>query len=244
MTIQYRYGGLTHEDGEVVDHRITQVAHHTKRSWRDTAVMSVELHIQVIKCTEAEVNARVDEILGYYIGNNDVKWGIYLSDGSESLHIIDPADPRTIRGPMVVDARFKSGSQEEMVVKREFSITLEWLYLCPESEIIEYEEKITHYGNGGGAWRMQNVVNGPPRDYWVWPATSMIIVQEGTSKGLEGYYLTGSFPHPLIPPQWEHQEQRIITPGKPLHLGNRFLYYPWHWRFVFEVPVYTLAIPV
>jgi len=244
MTIQYRYGGLTHEDGEVIDHRITQVAHHNKRGWRDTAVRRVELHIQVLGCTEAEVDARTKEILDAYYNYNDVKWGIYLSDGSESPHVMDPASPQSIRGPMVVDSAFLDGKMEEMVAKREFSVTLEWLYLCQEAEIVEYEEKITHYGNGAGQWAMQNCVNTTPRSYAVWPATSQIIVQEGTALGLTGYYLAGAVPHPMIPPQWEHQERRIDEPGKPLHLGYRWLYYPWHWRFEFEVPAYNLIIPV
>jgi len=243
MALEYRYGGLTHEPGEVIDHRITNVAHHSKRGWRDTSIRRVEQHIQVLGCTEAEVESRVQTILNYYYDHNDQKWGIYL-DGAETHCIMDPANPQTIRGPMVVDVAFLSGSMDEMVVKREFSVTLEWLYLAAESQIVEYEEKIMHYGNCARKWTMQYTVNGPARNYDVWPATSEIIVQEGTSLGLQGYYLAGAVPHPMIPPQWEHQEQRIDEPGKPLHLGNMWLYYPWHWRFVFEVPAYQLVIPV
>lgn len=243
MALVYRYGALTHTEGEVIDHRITNVAHHTKRGWRDTCVRRVEQHIQVLGCTEAEVEARVQTILNYYYDHNDEKWGIYL-DGAETHCIMDPASAQTIRGPMVVDVAFLSGSMEEMVVKREFSVTLEWMYLADESQIIEYDERISHFGNGALMTRWQNTVNLGPRQYIVWPSTTMTIVQEGTSLGLSNYYLAGAVPHPLIAPQYEHQERRIDQPGKPLHLGNKWLYYPWHWRFEFEVPAYTLVLPV
>jgi hypothetical protein len=148
----------------------------------------------------------------------------------------------SIRGPRVACFELPTNQMEQMVIQRDFVITLEQLHEACENQIIEYTENYTNIG-GQRVWRVQNIVNGMPRYYDVWENTSTRIIQEGHSIGFHGWYVDGAFPTPLIPSQFEHLDLREIQVGSPIHMGHSWLYYPLKWRFVFEVPTYMIAYP-
>lgn len=238
----YKYGAYEHEPGEVVDFKWKSTAHHTARGWRDTSTTVAVLDGILLGCDYAEVQKKIDDLVAEYQWNQK-KFALYYPNGQETKYVIDPADPRCLVGPSVRVIDWPVGSQEELVVKRAFRITLTAIWASQEDEIIEYQEKISHVGMAGEIYRWQYCVNMPPQDYTVWPWTTMQIIQEGHSVGFSGYYMVAPGPHPLLPVQYEHLEKRIEAPGKPLHLGRDWVYFPYSWRYVFEVPVYTFVIP-
>lgn len=236
---EYRYGDYTHEDGEITDFRWEVVPNHTTRGARHTTTVRATLKGQFLGCTYSEIYNKIHQF-GQAYQTNGRKFGLYHPDGSPTKHIMDPADQYVMVGPRVVLLDFPDGTMEELVVKREFTVVLETIRDEAESQIIFYDEKITHIGVCGPIWAAQNTMYGP-RSYIIWPASTQTIVQEGSSVGFHGYYLAGAVP--IMGWAYEHLEKRIDEPGKPLHLGKYFVYYPWRWRFEFETDVPWLMVP-
>ena len=239
--IRYVYGDYTHEPGEVVDMKWEELPNHTRRGWRDTVLKRCTLYVQLQGCDWATLKAKIDAMNEAYSVNEKL-FVILDENGHATRHILNPYDTNGIRGPRVCAVEFPTNQMEQMVIQRDYVITLEMLFEACENEIIEYTENFTNIG-GQRVWRSQNIINNLPRTYTVWETTGTKIIQEGHAVGFHGWYTAGAAPTPLIDLQYEHLDQRVIEIGAPLHLGYSWLYYPMRWRFVFEVPTYMLAYP-
>lgn len=238
--IQFKYGDYTHEAGEVVDMRWEQNPNHTRRGWRDTSLTKVTLFVQLQACDWPSLKAKIDALSEAYSVNEQL-FEVLDENGAQTRHVLDPNNALSIRGPRVACFELPTNQMEQMVVQRDFVITLEQLHEACENQIIEFHESFTNTGTCGPMWRSQNIVNGAPRAFEIWPRTTQTIIQEGHSVGFNGWYVDGAVPTPLIDSQYEHLEQRMIEPISPIHLGYSWLYYGLKWRFVFEVPTYLIA---
>lgn len=240
--ISYHYGDYTHEPGEVVDMRWEELPNHTRRGWRDTVLKRCTLMVQLQACDQGALAAKINALSEAY-SVNEKKFYIGYADGSETRHVLDPENVNSIRGPRVCAFELPDAKMEQLVIQRDFVITIEMLLEACENEIIEYHETVTNIGRCGRVWRAQNVVTGAPRVYDVWPSSMETIIQEGHAVGFHGWYTAGATPNPMIDSQWEHEERRIIEPINPTRLGYSWLYYGLKWRFEFEVPSAIIAVP-
>jgi len=241
-TFTYKYGAYEHDPGEIIDFQWQEEAHHTERGWRDTSTTTAVLSGLLLGNDRAEISTKIEKLRSAYEYNQKV-FGLYDPDDVATRYVMDPTNWRLLIGPRVSVLDWPVGSMEEMVVKRAFKITVTGIWASQESEIIQYHENIANTGTTGPWWRSQNIVNGEPQAYAIWPKTTQKIVQEGYSLGFSGYYLAGATPNPLIPSQYEHLDQREEKVAKPLHLGRDWVYFPASWRYVFEVPNYTFVLP-
>lgn len=252
----YKYGSYTHEVGSVVDFVWEHIPNITRRGRRDIAMYRVTLR-GLILCTSGDewqdVRTKIKDLTdayagqpGAYIPTEDQKFVVLNPDDTESQYVLDPAvDTNILRGPYLASYRFPTGTIEELAVKREWEIVLECLRLEPDSQIIHYEETIRHNGSCAASFAIQNTLLAP-RTYTTWPVTTQMIVQQGRSVGLEGYYLPGWLAGSkrlgvrVLGDGYEHQERRHEDLGKPLRyhiprLGRtKFLYYPANWTYVYE----------
>ncbi len=239
--IRYHYGDFTHEEAEVVDMRWEELPNHTRRGWRDTVLKKVTLFVQVQGCDWPTLSAKIDALSEAY-SVNEKKFVITDENGANTRHLLDPDDHNSIRGPRVSCFELPTSQMEQLVIQRDFVITLEMLYEACENEIIEYTENFINIG-GQRMWRFQNLITGPARAYVIWEQTPVKIIQEGYAEGFHGWYTAGAVPTPLIDQQWEDLTQREIQVGAPIHKGYSWLYYPLRWRYVFYVPTYMIAYP-
>jgi hypothetical protein len=249
----YKYGSYTHEVGSVVDFVWEHIPNITRRGRRDVALYRVTLR-GLILCTSGDewqdVRDKIHTLDTAYRFQEDMKFAVQNPDGTDSKYVLDPdSDTDILRGPYLANFRFPNGTIEELAVKREWEIVLECLRLEPHSQIIHYEETVRHHGSCWPSWAFQNTLAGP-RSYFTWPATTQMIIQQGRSTGLEGYYLPGWLAGTqrlgvrVLGDQYEHRERRQEDLGKPLRYNiprianrNKFLYYPANWTYVYESAV-------
>jgi hypothetical protein len=271
MTFRYKYGSFTHEAGSVTDFRWQTIPHYTQRGKVDVSLYRITLTGELI-CTDGDnwqdIRDKIYNLRSAYLVNG-LPFALINPDNTLSSYNLDPTyDEAIVNGPYVTDIDFPTGTIEEMVVKREWKVVLECLRLEPESLRIEYEERIRHLGTCAESWAYAPVWTGLLRKYQTRRATTQMVVQEGRSVGLTGYYLPGyvspgwptypslpgwptwpvpsggtTFGVPAYPPIHEHLESREETLGKPLRLGRYFLYYPANWRYHYEVPSPLLIQP-
>lgn len=233
--IRYHYGDYTHEAGEVVDMKWEQHPNHTRRGWRDTLLNKCTLFVQLQGCDWATLSAKIDALSEAYSVNEQRFW-ISDENGQDTRHVMDPANPLSIRGPRVSCFELPTNQMEQMVIQRDFVITLEMLLEACENQIIEYEESVINFP-GQSVWRSQRIVNGRPRSYIVWDDANTRVIQQGHSIGFNGWYVDGAVPSPMIAdPAYEHEDRRVIEVINPLHYGYSWLYYGLKWRFEFEIP--------
>ena len=233
--ISYHYGSYTHESGSVVDMRWEEMPNHTRRGWRDTVLKRCTLFVQLQACSQGELATKINALSEAYSVNEYPFW-IDYADGSTTRHVLDPTDANSIRGPRVSAFELPTAQMEQLVVLRDFVITIEMLYEACENQIIEYQETIINLP-GRSVWRSQRIVNGSPRSYVVWNNSNTRIIQEGHSVGFRGWYDAGAYPNPAIAdPAYEHEEARRLSVVSPLHYGYSWLYYALEWHFEFEIP--------
>jgi hypothetical protein len=249
----YKYGSFTHEVGSVTDFTWKHRAHNTQRGQRDISLYRITLSGSLLCMTGNTWQEIRDKILALRTAylTNDLKFSLINPDGTDSSYRLDPfTDPAILKGPYVAEVDFPTGTIEEMLVKREWKVVLECLRLEPESQIIEYEETVKHYGSPYGAWASALTLQAV-RQYITQFQSTKLIVQEGRSVGLEGYYATGwwngwpTFAIPVISdPLLQHMERKEEHLGKPIlyppsdmtpRLNRKFLYYPGAWKYVYEV---------
>jgi len=242
----YNYGNYTHEVGEIYDFVWQQVPHTTKRLRRDTALYRITLRGRLLiddGCTWTNIRDKISDLMAAYRLENDRKFSVTDPDGNDTAYVLDPnTDGDILSGPYLVNFTYPHGSIEEFVVKRDFTIVLECVRVELESQIIEYEEHVSHYGNCMREWTTQNVLNPfTSRSYTTWDKTTQTIVQKGHSVGFDGYYAPGwlygwqTLAVPVLNPViYEHPGRRVEVPGKPIKMGNQFVYYPASWMYVYE----------
>ena len=131
--IRYHYGDYTHEAGEVVDMKWEQHPNHTRRGWRDTLLNKCTLFVQLQGCDWATLSAKIDALSEAYSVNEQRFW-IADENGQDTRHVMDPANPLSIRGPRVSCFELPTNQMEQMVIQRDFVITLEMLILYQSSE--------------------------------------------------------------------------------------------------------------
>ncbi|MCU0872011.1 MAG: hypothetical protein MUE50_06665 [Pirellulaceae bacterium] len=237
-TFTYKYGSYTHEVGEITDFRYQLLPHMTRRALRDTNLVRATLTGRFLGCDYSEIKTKIANFLDAY-GTNNRKFAMYHPDGSETRYVLDPADEYLIAGPYVVDCDWPTGEGAEYVTKRDFRIVLEGIVVSLEDQVIQFEESVRHVGTAMPSWEYQNTLAGPIA-YQIWPATTMMVIQSGSSIGFGGYYAPGWLANfetlviPVLPLQYEHAERRIETLGAPLVFPRKRAYYPAQWQYTFE----------
>ena len=246
--LRFKYGGHTHEPGEVTNFRWEEHSNYTKRARRDTAIQRATLTIELLACDQAELLTKIDTLYAAYT-QNDKEFVVQTVAGANTKFRIDPSSPQMLRGPMVTKIDCLQGDREEMVNKRQFTIELEALYDANESGIIYYEETLEVRGYTGPQYATVPVIGPAPallpllgvdplaalRRYVRWHTGPQVIIQAGKSEGFGGWYDTPAAPlFSFGPTIYEDVELRVIKPGRARKIGNtKFRYYPLEWRFVF-----------
>lgn len=154
---------------------------------------------------------------------------LYHDDGTKSQHWLSNA--RSINGVRVVGQTYPS-TEAEYATGRSFSLVFQADYLNIEDQIWSFEETITFIGGGGPSWELVPTYSGPPRVVINSRWTPQRIIQQGNAVGLQAPPL---IPAPLLQPNYEHNDQRVITRGSAQKIGRHAnLLFPMQYRYVFS----------
>lgn len=131
----------------------------------------------------------------------------------------------------------------EYVIQRVCRFTMEASYLIPNAQnaVLSFSEQIIGIGTGGPltTWRM--LVNGPPVQQVVYPATTMRVIQTGQAVG---HMARPTPPPPRWPYPIEVVTRRKIGGGSPKREGpNALIEWPVNWYYEFESAIPLVALP-
>lgn len=228
----FMYGNYQHDNDEVVLTSMEIVPRFSERGMRMETTYRLNLYGELI-ATGTELLQKIEELATVYSVDN-LSAGLYMDDGTPTIHRLPQDDPNNISGVRVVHRAWPVGDAAELATVRTFSIRLEATYRDISSEILYFQEVIRHYGNGGPEWRMQHFAAGPPVPVVIAQQTSQKIEQSGMCVGYDGYPLV-RVPRPILP-QWEHREQRVFDTLSPHFNGAGFSEYGVRWVYVMEQP--------
>ena len=244
----FQYGGYRHPQNEVDLAAFMVYPKLSHRNRRATTVYEMHLHGQVNindpslltpAQLQAAINARVSEIVDAYADDN--KDAMFLHDDlTPTRHTL--ISDRSLSGVKVRRRSWPRGGQEEYATCRTFYIVLSAEYLEPSAEITYLVESVRHIGTGGPRFVVTENYVGPPTVQVVNQMTTQKIIQHGMAIGLEGWPRQGVHFSPLWP-QFEHLDQREITPSLPQSFSNGWIEYPITWQYTFTLPYPTNTYP-
>jgi hypothetical protein len=236
---KFFYGSFVHEFGEVYPQEISLRTINNNRNipWYIEAKMMVRG--QVCRCTQAELNTRIDQINdAYKFHFKDA--GFFLADGTTiSEHYFRTDDPLNLTGNRVSYFSWDNVEQSEMVNVRSFTAIIEAKFESSYTSLLDLKESITMRGtnepsiravptwNGGILFQQQYGTSGPVE-----------VTQQGT--------LVGTVPGFALPRPWfpvfENKKYRVITRHSGVPWGSPHGAAPTHssyaasYRYVMEIP--------
>lgn len=155
--------------------------------------------------------------------------GLYHDDGTKSAHWLSNA--RSINGVRVVNVAYPS-VEAEYATGRSFSLTFQADYLNVEDQIWSFNESLQFIGGCGPAWTLDISYSGPPQPRILAKWTVQKIIQRGSVVGLEAPPL---IPAPLLPANYEHNDQRSIERQSAQKIGRHSnLLFPVEYRYVYS----------
>lgn len=233
------HGGYNHPSGEINIVNLTVRNIHSGRGQQKHVLFTYHLRGEICADTTAAITARIAEIEQAYSveGQN---CGLMIDASTPSAHVLSTNHQNNISGNRIIQRpSFPEGGAVEYATGRTYSIVIQALFASPESQILEYNERIQYIGTGGPRWYMREFPRGAPRPYITNEQTAQRVIQSGNSIGFNAYL------EPFGPmlPTYEHQDQRIWLPGTPNFHGQQYSEYPLQWAFYMSVPVSSAAWP-
>lgn len=223
----FRYGGYTHDAGEVTLSSINRTTEFSARG--QPKISKVTWNIQGI--LQADTNALLTAALrrleaAYARQGGDA--GLYNDDGSATAHILTSGN--AIGGVRSLGISYPKGDSIEYVLQRTYSVTLEADYPFTSTGVIEFSETLSFTGTCGPRFIYLPVINGMPEKQIVQQKTTQRASQSGSAMGFSARPVP---PAPLWPKD-EHEEQRTIGLTAPKWLNGREIDYGVSWSYSFE----------
>lgn len=225
----FKYGSFKHDDNDV---NVTHVDAKRMYSPRNRLAFTRKtLHClgHICETGQAAIKAKIEAIqAAYYDDWKDA--GLYHDDGTKSAHFLDNSS--SINGVRVLNLSFPKGDPAEYATGRSYSITLQADYLNVEDQIYNFSESLQFLGGCGPSWQLVPTYSGPPTLVVNSFNTVQRIIQRGTAVGLEAPPL---IPGPLLPANYEHNDQRMIIRGSAQKIGRHAnLMFPVQYQYVFS----------
>lgn len=234
----FRYGSYQHPANEVNIDRFVISSRLNDRGRRRSQIYQMHISGELLYSTQAELTAKIAELIAAY-DQNFVDAGFFQDDGAPTPHRL-PNSFDCVSGVQVVQRSWPVGDAAEYATKRTFSVVLQAEYDRPDSEILAYQETFNYIGNGGPCIEVVPQLIGPPLLYQLHEQTAQILVQSGSSVGLNGYVL----PPGAVFPAFEHANLRQEVPGSPKFQGLRFQEFPFSWSYRMSLPTPVTQFPV
>lgn len=234
----FRYGSHTHPENEVNIDRFQIQSRMSARKRRRSLVYTMHISGELLYDNQDDLTTAIARIRDAY-DQNFQDASFYQDDGSLTPHHLHNTGD-CISGVQVVGRSWPIGDAAEYATKRTFSVVLEAEYDRPDSEILEWTEHFNYIGNGGPCIEVIPQYQGPPIVQRLHQRTAQILIQSGSSVGLNGYVL----PPGAVFPLFEHQNERQERPGTPKSSGLRHQEYPFEWTYRMTLPRPTTTFPI
>ncbi len=237
----WAYGAYNHPAGEINVVNLTVRNVHSGRGQQKHVLFTYHLRGEICNAsTTAEITARLIELEQVYSveGQN---CGLFIDASTPTAHILRNDHPNNISGNRVIQRpSYPEGGAVEYATGRVYTIVIQAVFASPESQILEYNERIQYVGDGGPLVDVRNMVRGAPRLYPRCERTAQRIIQSGNSVGFNGYV------EPLGPifPSYEHRDQQTWIYGTPEFKGQQYSEYPMQWAFYMSSPVGNAVPPL
>jgi hypothetical protein len=235
----FQYGSYRHPDNEVNLESYDVEAQFSPRGLRSSTIFRMRLK-GVFPCsTQAECDARIQELINAYALDGQGDAVLYHDDGSPTQYVLQENHPSAITGVRVLARSWPEGGPVEYATQRTFSLLLESELADESSAVLDWHESLRFIGNCGPQVEVVELATGDPIDVQVKQKTTQKIIQSGWSWGTSGYVL----PFGSLWPDSEHQEQQISEPISPKLVGRGFRYFGWKWSYFHTRKVYTVGLP-
>lgn len=232
MSSVWKWGAFEHEANEINVVNISVRNIHSGRGTLKHVLFTYHLRGEICNVsTVAEISSRIAAIEVAY-STEFQNCGLYI-DGVATAHVLANNHPNNISGNRIIQRpSFPEGGAVEYATGRVYDIVIQALFASPESQIIEFNERIQYIGTGGPRVDVRDMVKGPPKLYQRCQRTAQRIIQSGSSVGFNAY-LEPSGP---LYPNYEHVDQRVLIQGSPEFRGQQYSEFPMQWAFYMSNP--------
>ena len=231
MSSSFSYGKYVHPDNEVNLTKYEVIGVRSRRNVQTHRLSRLHVYGK-IKAEGAALKLRIGQLIAAY-SNDNMGDAVYSVDGVKTHHWL--TNTQSLTGVRVMHRSWPEGTAAELANVRSFHIVLESLHYQEagnKPKWLWWQEVIRHVGTSGPLWEYRRTQEGNPRKKVIWPNSTMKIIQEGQSLGLDGYVMASV--SPAFGEIIEHEEERITEPGSAVWQGNGFSNYPYKWRYVYE----------
>jgi len=225
-----RYGSHAHE---VYELGLT-TEEDALRSPQDVAyAVRRRLHVtgKLVADTQSQLFTKIARMRAAY-SKDGKDFTLFTPSGSTKIPSHSLVSRDTLGGVRVVKRpSFTEYRGAELGLYATYALILEGDFPEPGNTLLFSAETVTITGTGGPIWRHRRVINGRwPRDL-VNTHSSIRVVQQGEAVGHSSYPAPKP---PLLPRQFEHEEERDLQRADPERHGSGFSTYRISWRYIFE----------
>lgn len=225
--LQFRYGGYSHEAGEVTIASISVRADFSARGEPVLSRMQWQIQGQLNANDPADLTAKLRNLEGAY-NNQAQDAGLYFVGGGPTAHYLP--NGTSIGGVRSLGVSYPKGDGAEYTTFRNYSITLEADYPFAGTNLLEYRETLRFVGTCGPEWIYLFPLTGEPERQQVLAKTTQKVTQSGSAMG----FLSRPSPPPPLWPANEHEQARTIGPTSPRVLRGRQIDFGIEWSYEFE----------
>lgn len=248
-----KYGDYEHPENEVNLVRFECIQLRSPRNKQIAKLYRMYVSGEIQADTFQGIYDRVQELIEtyYYERKGAVSYWI---NGVKTQHgLLNDAAQGSMTGVRIINRSWPHGRPSEWVNARNFSITFEEIVAIAsgvneageanpdaDAQTLKWSEQIYWQGTTGPYWRYRVTQNGMQRET-IFPRMPMRLIQVGDNIGYQGYVVP---PGPILGTDFEHGESRVVVPGTPVWQGLQNGYFPFSWRYEFEVPDYIEKLPL
>ena len=230
----FKYGSFTHTANDVDMTSLSIARQYSPRNRLFFKRHTLSMVGHLIASTQADIKSAIAALQAAYrydrVAPGDGDAGLYHDDGTVSAHFLDTS--KSINGIRVLHVTFPNGGDGEYATGRSYSVALQADFMEDfEDTIYSFEERISFQGGCGPSWELIPVAYGPPVLRVNALQTPQHIIQEGQALGIQAHPIPVG---PLLPINYEHNDQRVWTFGGAQLIGRvQKLLYPTSWRYHF-----------
>ena len=247
-SIYFEYGTFKHPAGEVYPRRIELIPMKSPQGYRWASRYRFAIGGNFCQdvgtpLTPSTVSTKIAALEAAYV-NDYQDFGFRFVDGDvKTPHYIETNAAANLSGNRIVSATWDYQSAAEFANTRTFEIELEAIILQSYSNILEFHETVSEFGDGGTEWTYRPRWSGYPVRENIHQYTPVKLVQKG--------HIVGLLSHPMPPAPWwpsdEHGPDRIITRSTPSIFGHpsnsKAVGYRTDYQYVFFRAVPTNPTP-
>lgn len=190
------------------------------------------LHVsaKLVADSQAQLLAKIESMRRAY--RTDGKDFVLQTTGGQRIESHSLFSRQTVGGVRVVKRpSFTQARGGELGLYATYELVLEADFPEGNVALLFSTESVQATGTGGLIWRHRPVIAGRWPRQTVNTHSTVKIIQQGQAVGHLSY---PPLKRPLLPPQFEHQEERLIERHDPERHGDALTTFRLSWRYVFE----------